>query len=62
VPIIFTSPGYGAVGEVGIVTVDAHTGLVVSGTPKDVVRAAVQRLCEEKQDALEAAFLRARTT
>ena len=62
VPIIFTSPGYGAVGEVGAVTVDAHTGRIIHGTPKEDVRAAIQRLSEEKQDALEAAFRRARTT
>ena len=62
VPIIFTSPGYGAVGEVGVVTVDALTGCIIDGTPKEEVRAAIQRLSEEKQDALEADFRRARTT
>jgi hypothetical protein len=61
VPIVFTSPGYGAVGEVGVVTVDHLTGHVVGGTPKEEVGAAVQRLCEDKRDALEAAFRRART-
>ena len=62
VPILFTSPGYGDVGEVGVVTVDAHTGQVVDGTPKPQVKAAMQRLNQEKQDALEAAFLRAKST
>jgi hypothetical protein len=62
VPILFTSPGYGAVGEVGVVTVDTNGGCIVAGTPKEEVRAAMQRLFEEKQDALEAAFRRARTT
>ena len=62
VPIIFTSPGYGAVGEVGVVTVDAYTGRIIDATPKEEVRAAIQRLSEEKQDALEAAFRQARTT
>ena len=61
VPIVFTSPGYGAVGDVGVIAVDAHTGQVVGGTPKDEVRAAMQRLSEEKRDALEAAFLRAKS-
>jgi hypothetical protein len=61
VPIVYTSPGYGAVGEVGVVTVDAQTGRVGTGTPKEAVMAAMQRLYEEKQDALEAAFRRART-
>jgi hypothetical protein len=62
VPILFTSPGYGAVGQVGVVTVDAQTGHVVGGTPKAEVMAAVQRLGSEKQDALEAAFRRTRAT
>ena len=58
----FFQSGYGAVGEVGVVTVDAHTGCIIDGTPKEEVRAAIERLSEEKQDALEAAFRRARTT
>lgn len=62
VPIVLTSPGYGPVGEVGVITVDAHTGGVVGGTPKDEVRAAMQRLSEENRDALDAAFLRAKST
>ena len=61
VPVLLTSPGYGAVGEVGVVAVNARTGQVVGGTPKEEVIAAGKRLREEKQDELEAAFRRART-
>lgn len=60
VPMVLTSPGYGAVGEVGAIAVDARTGEVVGGTPKEEVVEAIRRLREEKGDALEAAFLRAR--
>ena len=61
VPILLTSPGYGAVGEVGVVAVNAQTGKVVGGTPKQEVIAAGKRLREETRDELEAAFHRART-
>ena len=61
VPVLLTSPGYGAVGEVGVVAVNARTGQVVGGTPKEEVIAAGRRLREEKRDELEAAFHRART-
>jgi hypothetical protein len=60
VPIVLTSPGYGPVGDVGIVALNARTGEIVSGTPAEPVRGAVERLKEEKHDALEAAFLQAR--
>ena len=41
VPIVLTSPGYGAVGEVGVVAIDACTGQILGGTPRrDVVAAA----------------------
>ena len=60
VPMILTSPGYGPVGEVGAIAVDARTGQVVGGTPKEEVMAAIRRLREAKHDALEAAFLQAR--
>jgi hypothetical protein len=60
VPIVLTSPGYGAVGAVGIVALNACTGDMVSGTPAEQVRKAVQRLKENKHDALDAAFLQAR--
>ncbi len=61
VPVLLTTPGYGAVGEVGVVAVNARTGHVVGGTPKVEVIAAGKRLREEKRDELEAAFRRART-
>jgi hypothetical protein len=60
VPIILTSVGYGAVGEVGVVALDAHTRQMLGGTPPDEVVAAVKHLKEEKRDELEAAFHRAR--
>jgi hypothetical protein len=60
VPMVLTSPAYGAVGEVGAVAVDASTGDVVGGTPRPEVIAAIRRLREAKHDAIEAAFLRAR--
>ena len=61
VPAVFTSPGYGAVGEVGMVVVDAAAGTVVGATPRDEVRAAGTRLAQENRDELDAAFRRART-
>jgi hypothetical protein len=48
------------VGEVGLVAIDAATREVVGATPVDEVRAAGRELAEAKQDALEAAFRRAR--
>ena len=60
-PVLLTSPGYGVVGEVGLVAIDARTGQVLAGTPRDEVRAAIQRLKQEKHGDLEAAFLRTRT-
>jgi hypothetical protein len=56
IPIFFTSPGYGVVGEVGMVVVDAATHEVVGATPREEVRAEVARLAREKRDELEAAF------
>ena len=61
-PVLFTSPGYGEVGEVGVVAVDARTGQIAGSTPRAEVTAAAKRLSEEKRDELEAAFLRARTS
>ncbi len=61
VPIILTSPGYGAVGEVGLVTVEEATGEVAESTPRSEVVAAAKKLRESKGDELEAAFRRART-
>lgn len=61
VPIFLTSPGFGAVGEVGLVAVDACTHQVVSATARPQVNKAIKHLQETKHDALEAAFHRART-
>jgi len=61
VPVVFTSPGYGAVGDVGVVVVDAATYDVIGATPREEVRAGVARLAKEKRDELDAAFRQART-
>ena len=61
VPVVFTSPGYGIVGEVGVLAVDAATCEVIGATPRDEVKAAGAQLAKEKRDALDAAFRRART-
>lgn len=61
VPIVLTSPGYGAVGEVGFMAVDARTGKVLGGTSRPEVVAAAKQLREANHDELQAAFLRART-
>lgn len=60
VPMVLTSPAYGAVGEVGAIAVDASTGTVVGGTPKSEVIASIKRLRETNHDAIQAAFLQAR--
>ncbi|MBI4605909.1 MAG: hypothetical protein HY721_28425 [Planctomycetes bacterium] len=60
VPVVLTSPGFGTVGEVGMVAVDAGDGKVVGSTPRSEVIAAQRRLREKNLDAIEAAFLRAR--
>jgi hypothetical protein len=60
VPALLTSPGYGVVGEVGLVAIDAATQEVVAATPAEEVRAAGSGLAEAKQDELEAAFRQAR--
>ena len=62
VPVLLTSPGYGVVGAVGVVAVDAESGTVVGGTSKSEVVAAAKRLTEGKRDDLEAAFHRARAS
>jgi hypothetical protein len=60
VPALLTSPGYGVVGEVGLVAIDAATQEVVGATPVEEVRAAGSGLAEAKRDELEAAFRQAR--
>jgi hypothetical protein len=62
VPVLLTSPGYGVVGAVGVVAVDAESGKVVNGTSKSEVVAAAKRLTEGKRDDLEAAFHQARAS
>jgi hypothetical protein len=61
VPVVLTSPGYGAVGEVGLVAVDVASGGVVGATPRPEVRTAGTRLALERRHELDAAFHRART-
>jgi hypothetical protein len=59
VPMILTSPAYGAVGEVGVVAVDRLSGKVVGATPRAEVMAGIRCLRETKHDAIQAAFLQA---
>ena len=61
VPIVLTSPGYGIVGEVGVVVIDAGTGEVLGATRPEEVRAAGNKVTEEKRAEIDAAFHRART-
>ena len=61
VPVMLTSPGYGWVGQVGTVALDAASGQVVGADPRPTVYAAARRLEEAKRDELEAAFLRAKS-
>jgi hypothetical protein len=61
VPVFFTSPGYGAVGEVGLVAIDARSHQVVGATERRRVNRAIKHLKESKRDELEAAFHRSRT-
>lgn len=61
VPVMLTSPGYGWVGQVGTVALDAANGEVVGADPRPTIHAAARRLEEEKRDELEAAFLRAKS-
>lgn len=62
VPIMFTSAGYGHVGQAGVVAVDDVTFAVLDATPKAEVRRSGAHLAREKRDDLNAAFHRARTT
>jgi hypothetical protein len=61
VPIFLTSPGYGAVGEVGLVAIDSHTHQVVAATDGLEVKQTIKHLKEIHRDELEAAFHQART-
>jgi hypothetical protein len=60
VSVLLTSPVYGAVGDVGLVAIDAATQEVLGATPSQEVRAAGNALAEPKRDGLQAAFRQAR--
>ena len=60
VPVVLTSPGYGMVGEVGMLAVSVRTGKVVGATPREEARAAATELAREKGHDLDAAFRQAR--
>jgi hypothetical protein len=60
VPVVLTSAGYGIVGEVGVVVVDAATGKIIGASSRKEVRSAGARLAKEKRAELDAAFHRAR--
>jgi len=60
VPVALTSPGYGIVGEVGMLAVSSATGKVVGATPRDEARTAGTALAREHCHALDTAFRRAR--
>jgi hypothetical protein len=60
VPVLYNSPGYGVVGEVGMLAIDVRSGEVVGTTPRDEVKSAAARLAQENRDAIAAAFLKAR--
>ncbi|HMC64865.1 MAG TPA: hypothetical protein VKI65_07985 [Gemmataceae bacterium] len=60
VPVVLTSPGYGVVGEVGMIVIDAKSQEVLGATSRAAVFASGQRLDKEKRHELEAAFHRAR--
>lgn len=56
VPLVLTSPGYGIVGTVGVVTVDDEFGYIAGWTPINDIRATAERLSLEKERELESAF------
>lgn len=56
VPILLTSPCYGAIGDIGVIAIDAKTGQVIGATPKEEVGAAGERLRKEKKKVIQAAF------
>jgi hypothetical protein len=60
VPVVLTSPGYGVVGEVGIVAIDGATKKVLDATRREEVKAAGTLLARGKRDEIAAAFHRAR--
>lgn len=59
--IVLTNPAYGVVGKVGELVVDARAETVLGATPRSEILAVAERLREEHKDAIQAAFLRARS-
>ncbi|MFQ6014815.1 MAG: hypothetical protein ACE5NP_05170 [Anaerolineae bacterium] len=56
VPVQLTYPGYGTVGEVGIVIVDEGTGDVVAWTSPEEMKQATERLYHEHEAEIGVAF------
>ena len=59
VPVLFTSPGYGVVGGVGVLAIDPVTHEIVGSSSRGEVRAAAARLAGGKRDEIDTAFRRA---
>lgn len=55
-PAQLTYPGYGAVGEVGVVIVDEDTGEVVAWTSPEEMYQATELLYHEHEAEIGAAF------
>ncbi len=65
VPLVYASPGYGnddVVGNVGLLTIHAHSGEVVEATPRHEAVAALRKLHEANREAIEAALPAPRET
>ena len=60
VPIVLTHPDYGILGIVGLIAVNASTGQVIGGTPREEVVAAGKRLREGKGYDVRATVLPSR--
>jgi hypothetical protein len=60
VPLMLTSPGYGAVGIVGVLIIDEELGHISAWTAVEEIEANAARLIEENKTALESAFEQAR--
>jgi len=56
VPVQLTYPGYGIVGEVGMVVVDEATGDVIAWTSPNEMYQATEKLYREHQAEIEGAF------
>jgi hypothetical protein len=55
VPLVYASPSYGVVGEVGQLTINARTQEIVQATPRNEAIARLKKLHEENREAIEAA-------